>query len=399
MGKIQTKWRQSLTRRSVLRSLSGFVAGSPLLLRAQQDPRRLEDARRALGIDEMISTFDFEPVFHASVPRPVFNYTAMGTDSEFTVRRNREAFEWVDIVEGGAIDVSSVNTSSEMFGTRLDHPILVSPTSGHQLVHPDGEKATHQGATAAGTPMIVSNVSSLPIEEIAQAATGPIWFQFYPKQDMDLSRRTLERAQTSGCQCIVVTIDQQSSYFTRSLLDRNLGDARQANRSRRRRTPPRNPYRVRDSRLWYEWEYLDQIHPFVEVPMLAKGVLSAEDAQRCLDHGLDGIIVSNHGGRSVDYAPSSLEVLPEIVDVIQGRIPVLIDSGFRRGRDILKALALGADAICVGRVSRWGLGAYGAAGVERVLQILQTELAQAMAEAGRSTLASLDPSLLRTDFP
>ena len=272
MGKIQTKWRQSLSRRSVLRSLSTFVAGSSLRLHAQQDPHRLQDARRALGIDEMISTFDFEPVFHASVPRPVFNYTAMGTDSEFTVRRNREAFEWVDIVAEGTIDVSSVNTSSEMFGRRLDDPILVSPTSGHQLVHPDGEKATHQGATAAGTPMIVSNVSSLPIEEIAQAATGPLWFQFYPKQDMDLSRRTLERAQTSGCQCIVVTIDQQSSYFTRSLLDRNLGGARQVNRSRRRRTPPRNPYRVRDSRLWYEWEYLDQIHPYVEVPMLAKGV-------------------------------------------------------------------------------------------------------------------------------
>jgi (S)-mandelate dehydrogenase len=133
--------------------------------------------------------------------------------------------------------------------------------------------------------------------------------------------------------------------------------------------------------------------------MLAKGVLSAEDALRCLDYGLDGIIVSNHGGRSVDYAPSSLEVLSEIVDVVDGRIPVLIDGGFRRGSDILKALALGADAVCLGRVSRWGLGSYGAQGVQRVIEIMQAELVQAMANVGQMDLTTIDRSVLRKDFP
>jgi isopentenyl diphosphate isomerase/L-lactate dehydrogenase-like FMN-dependent dehydrogenase len=143
----------------------------------------------------------------------------------------------------------------------------------------------------------------------------------------------------------------------------------------------------------------DELRPFVKVPMLAKGILTAEDARRCLDHGLDGIIVSNHGGRALDCSPSSLEVLPEIVDAVAGKVPVLIDGGFRRGSDILKALALGASAVCLGRAPRWGLGAFGAAGVQRVLEILQAELMLAMAHTGRPTLSSIDRTLVRTDFP
>ena len=404
MGKIESQWRQSITRRGALRGLSVLFAGSPLFLQAQQDPHPLRDSRRALGIDEMVTAFDFEPIFHANLPLPIFSYTAHGTDSEFTLRRNREVFDWVEVVTGRGVELSSVDTSTEILGTQMDFPIFVAPTGGQGPLHPDGELAMHQGATAAKTPMIVPNGTSFPIEEIAAAATGPLWFQFYPRQDLDLSREVLETAQAAGSQTVVVTIDQQATYFERDLHDRNLGrnveaDRRRYQERRRRRSEPSNPYRVRDTRLWYEWEYLDKIHPFVEVPMLAKGIMTAEDARLCLKYGLDGIIVSNHGGRSLDYAPSSLEVLPEIVDAVQGRIPVLIDSGFRRGSDILKALALGADGVCLGRTTRWGLGGFGPAGVQRVLEILQSELVQAMAQVGRSTLASLDPSIVRTDFP
>lgn len=399
--RLRTQWLESITRRNLLRSFSGFLAGSPLLPHAQQDLLRLQDTKRVLGVNEMVSSFDFEVVFRGNVSRAVSNYNAMGVDSEFTLRRNREAFDWIQMISKRKGDILSVNTSSQVLGALLEYPILVAPTSGHQLLHPGGEKATYRGATAAKTPFIVSNVSSQSVEEIAKAANGPLWFQFYPKQDMDLSRRTLERAQAAGCKCIVVTIDQQASNFTRALHDRNLGAGRGRDytRIRRRRRPLKNPYRVRDGRLWYEWEYLDQIHPFIDVPMLAKGVLSAEDALRCLAYGLDGIIVSNHGGRSVDYAPSSLEVLSEIVDAVDGRIPVLIDSGFRRGSDVLKALALGADAVCLGRVSRWGLGSYGAQGVQRSLEIIQAELVQSMANLGQMDLATLDRSVLRMDFP
>jgi isopentenyl diphosphate isomerase/L-lactate dehydrogenase-like FMN-dependent dehydrogenase len=144
---------------------------------------------------------------------------------------------------------------------------------------------------------------------------------------------------------------------------------------------------------------LDEIRRMVKVPLLAKGILTAEDARLCREHGLDGVHVSNHGGRSLDYSPSTLEVLPEIVDAVGSKVPILFDSGVRRGADALKALALGANAVCLGRVPRWGLGAYGAPGVQRVLEILQAELVQAMAYTGRSSMASIDRTLVRTDFP
>jgi (S)-2-hydroxy-acid oxidase len=157
-------------------------------------------------------------------------------------------------------------------------------------------------------------------------------------------------------------------------------------------------YRVNPRRLWYHWKYLDDIRPFVKGPMIIKGILTAEDARLCLEHGADGIIVSNHGGRSMDYGPSSLEALPEVVEAVAGKIPVLIDSGFRRGSDVVKAIALGADAVCLGRAPRWGLGAFGPRGVQRLLEILQTEFREAMAKTGCTTLAALDRTVIKTNF-
>jgi isopentenyl diphosphate isomerase/L-lactate dehydrogenase-like FMN-dependent dehydrogenase len=157
-------------------------------------------------------------------------------------------------------------------------------------------------------------------------------------------------------------------------------------------------YRLQPGRLWYTWQYLDEIRRMLKVPLLVKGILTAEDATLCVEHGVDGIIVSNHGGRSMDYGPSTLEVLPEIVAAVNRRIPVITDSGYRRGRDILKALALGADAVLLGRATRWALGAFGAPGVQRLLEIVQQELVEAAAAAGRPTRASIDRSIVRTRF-
>ena len=194
---------------------------------------------------------------------------------------------------------------------------------------------------------------------------------------------------------MVVTIDQQAAEHERILHDRNLSTRTPATR----RAAPKNPYRLAEYRLFYTWKLMEQIRRMVKVPMLAKGILTAEDAKLCLECGLDGVYVSNHGGRSLDYSPATLEVLPEIVDAVGGKVPVLFDSGVRRGTDALKALALGASAVCLGRVPRWGLGAYGAPGVQRILEILQAELVQAMAYTGRPALASIDRTIVRTDFP
>lgn len=402
-GKLERSWQEGLSRRGAVRGLAAFVAGSPLLL-AQQDLFR--DHSRVPGLDELTTAFDFEAVAYEKLPRAASNYTAYGSAGEFTLRRNREVFDWVELVpralprtvsRAGA-GAGSIETATEILGTKMQFPILVAPTAAHLALHPGREAAMHQGCSAAGeTPMIVSGVASMPMGEIAKAASSPLWYQLYPRQSIEDNRERLDQAQAAGCRAVVVTIDQQAPYFERTQHDRNLS----MRRSRRQGRPRRralNAYRVRTQRLWYEWKLFDELRPLVEAPLLAKGILTAEDALRCVEQGLDGIVVSNHGGRALDYAPSTLEVLPEIVDAVGGRIPVLVDGGFRRGSDILKALALGAAAVCLGRVPRWGLAAFGAPGVGRVLEILQAELVLAMAHTGRSTLSSIDRSLVRMDF-
>jgi isopentenyl diphosphate isomerase/L-lactate dehydrogenase-like FMN-dependent dehydrogenase len=349
------------------------------------------------GLEEMRTVFDFEPVAYAKLPRQVYDYTAYGADGEFTLRRNREAFEWVDLLPRAVAAPGSMSTATEVLGTKMDFPIMVAPTAAHVPLHPEGEAATHVGCTAAAnTTLISSHVASLPFEKIVAAAKGPVWFQLYPRPDMDENLRILEQVQEAGCRAIVVTVDQQASSFERALHYQHLLGAGGGGASG---PPPRNRYGVRDNRLWYEWKLFDELRRTVRVPMLAKGIVTAEDARLCLDHGLDGVYVSNHGGRSLDYEASTLEVLPEIVKAVSGKVPVLIDGGFRRGTDILKALALGASAVCVARPQRWGLAAYGAPGVERVLRILQDELRLAMAKTGRMSIAAIDNSLVRTYFP
>ena len=397
MGKIEKRWRQGMSRREALAGLASFLAASPLL-HAQRDPWPLGPHRRFLGFDEMRDVFDFEPIFRANVPLSVYDYTAHGTESEFTLYRNRDAFEWVDLIDRGGVDPKDVDTSKELFGHRMPSPIMLAPTARQRDLHPDGELGMHRAATTTGTTMIVSNASSLPFARIAQAAEGPLWFQRYATREMEPNRVALGGAQEVGSQTIVVTIDQQASFYERDLHDRHLGGTP---RRVTRPTPrnPANPYRVGAGRLWYEWQLFDDLRPMCEVPMLAKGILTGEGAKKCVEHGCDGVIVSNHGGRAIDYGPSSLEVLEEVVEAVGGRVPVLIDSGFRRGSDALKALALGADAVCFGRASRWGLGAFGEEGAQKVLEILNAELKQAMAAAGVASLAKIDRSIVKTNFP
>ena len=399
MGKIEQRWRRGMSRRKALSGLASFMAASPLL-HAQRDPWPLGPHRRFLGFDEMRDVFDFEPIFRANVPLAVYDYTAHGTESEFTLYRNRDAFDWVELIGRGGVDAASVDTSTELFGHAMPSPIMLAPTARQRDLHPDGELGMHRAATTTGTTMIVSNASSLPFPRIARGgADGPLWFQRYATREMEPNREVLGTAQEVGAQTIVVTIDQQASYYERDLHVRHTGGAPRRVTRREPRPDAPNPYRVSAGRLWYEWTLFDDLRPMCEVPMLAKGILTGEGAKKCLEHGVDGVIVSNHGGRALDYGPSSLEVLEEVVEAVAGRVPVLIDSGFRRGSDVLKALALGADAVCLGRASRWGLGAFGEEGAQKVIEIVNAELRQAMAFAGVSSLKDIDRSIVRTNFP
>jgi 4-hydroxymandelate oxidase len=448
VGNIERQWQQSLSRRKALAGMAGLLAGSPLL-RAQLDPRPFSTHRRAPGLSEMFTAFDFEPVMFANVPQAVYDYTAHGDGGEWNLRRNRQAFDWVDLIPGKSVDPATVDLSSTLLGLTLKYPILIAPTATQVALHPDGEAGMYRAAQlSSNTPVCLSNNSSQSVEQVAKGAQGQLWWQFYPRQDMGASQELLERAQAAGYTAMVITVDQQASYYERSQHDRNLGGrtggaarggrggaagaagaGRQGGAGRANDpealgtatigrgaavpgsstagpTPPPAPrrgavaYRVGGGRLWYSWEYLDQVRKFIKTPIIIKGIVTAEDARICVERGFDGIVVSNHGGRSMDYGPSTLEALPEVVAAVNGKIPVMIDSGFRRGSDVLKALALGADAVWLGRASRWALGAFGPAGVQRLLtDIIFKELVDAAAATGKATLASIDSSIIKQTWP
>jgi isopentenyl diphosphate isomerase/L-lactate dehydrogenase-like FMN-dependent dehydrogenase len=408
MGRIESAWMQSPTRRRALAGLASLAAGAALAprpVRGQRDPRPLSEHRRHPGLDEMVTAFDFEPLMFANVPLSTYDYTAHGDGSEFTLRRNRDAFEWVDLLPGKpAVAPSAVDLSSELLGLKLAYPILVAPSATQGPLHPDAEIGMRRGAIAASnTPMILSHNTSTPVERVATAGAGPLWWQYYPQMNPETGQEVLDRAQAAGCSAVVVTVDQTSSFYERTARDANLGGGARGGRGRGRGAAA-NPtgaarYRIGTNRLWYTWKMFEDIVAAVKVPVLIKGIVSSEDAELAIAHGARAIVVSNHGGRSMDYGPSTLEVLPEIVAVVKGRVPVLIDSGFRRGSDVLKALALGANGVLLGRATRWALAAFGAAGVQRVLEIVQQELVEAAATAGVRRLADANRSIIRTRFP
>ncbi|MBI1786193.1 MAG: alpha-hydroxy-acid oxidizing protein [Acidobacteria bacterium] len=352
-------------------------------------------------IEDLVNVFDFDAACKQKIPKDAYDYISGGAEDEFTLRRNREAFGRVTFRPNMLVDVSRLDLSVTLFGQRIEMPILIAPTGAHRRAHADGELATARAAGAAKTIMAVSTSSSYPIDQIGKAATGPLWFQLYAGPDADATRDKVERAVGAGCKTVCLTVD--APYFphrerdirnrmVRAEIQNEMG----ANARRRGAPPPRYGLPVRYT-AQLTWSILDDLNGYAKVPVLIKGILTPGDAHRAVERGAAGIIVSNHGGRYLDGDPATIEVLPGIIDAAAGKIPVLIDGGFRRGADVLKALAIGAKAVLLGRPPLWGLGAFGQQGVERVLQLLQTELALAMGLAGRPNLASIDRSLVVID--
>jgi 4-hydroxymandelate oxidase len=302
----------------------------------------------------------------------------------------------------------------------MKFPMLVAPSSGQNGLHPEGESGMFKGATAASNMVdILAGASAGSVKtSLTSVPGGTMWAQHYPIENLSNMQRALEDVQNAGAKSIIVTVDQQASVYERTLLIRNLGGratggpgqgggnaaaaAAAAAAAKAAAGGPAVPgsvrYRVSDRRLWYSWQYIDAVRKIAKDRLVVKGILDPEDAKLAIEHGADAIIVSNHGGRSMDYGPSSLEVLPEIVAAVNGRIPVLFDSGIRRGTDIFKALALGASGVCLGRAGRWGLGAFGAAGAQRVFEILQQELVQAAAACGCAKLSDINKTTVKASF-
>ncbi|MGC4806163.1 alpha-hydroxy acid oxidase [Micromonospora sp. DT233] len=321
-----------------------------------------------------------------------WDYFAGGAGGERTARANEEAFARRWIVPRVLRGVGERDLEISLLGSAVSMPVLIAPTAFHRLAHPDGEVATARAAAEAGTVMVVSMAATRRVEEIA-AAGGTPWFQLYPQPDLEFTTAVVRRAEAAGCRALVVTVD--SPVFGRrdrdlrhgfvdlppGMVCENMRDA---------------TGQVRDIEMdaGLSWERIAWLRGVTTLPILLKGVLHPADARLAVEHGVDGVLVSNHGGRQLDGALATLDALPAVVEAVAGRLPVLLDGGVRRGVDVLVALALGASAVLVGRPVLWGLAVGGAAGVRHVLELLRADLDGALALAGATRPGDLGVDLI-----
>jgi 4-hydroxymandelate oxidase len=353
-----------------------------------------------------INIFEYEALAKERLPQAEYDFIAGGATDELTLRRTRAVFEAIMLRPRMLVDIHEVDLSTTVLGHGVAFPILVDPAGGHGRAHAEGEIATVRAAGAMGTVMLLSSGSTYRLEEVAAAATGPIWFQQYFYKDQGLTQRMAHRAQEAGYSALCLTLDST----VRAKRERNIrhhyasppspnyaGLAVQETGWDLSSDAPRGVNTLIDRTA--SWPYVDWLAAHTPLPLIVKGIMTAEDARLCAEHGVRGIIVSNHGARQLDTTFASIEVLPEVVDAVQGRCEVYLDGGIRRGTDVLKALALGARAVLIGRPLFWGLAVDGEAGVRAILQLLRDELEMAMGMCGRPTLASLDRSLLGTVSP
>lgn len=338
----------------------------------------------------VVSPGDYEALARERLGEGAWAYLSGGAADEITLRKNRAAFERMEIVPRLFRDLSGATTEASLFGRKHPHPVFIAPMAYHGLFHPGGELATAAAAAAFDTTMVVSTQAGTPLEEIAASTQSPLWFQLYIQPDRGFTLDLVQRAEAAGYQALVVTADapltglrnrEQRAGF-------QLPPGIEAVNLRGMRQPAPND-RIFGSELVAAaptWQDLAWLQSHTRLPVIVKGILSPDDAAIALDQGVSGIAVSNHGGRTLDTAPATLDVLPAITARIQGAVPVFMDGGIRRGTDIFKALACGADAVFVGRPILHGLTAAGALGVAHVLKLLLAELQITMILAGCATL-------------
>jgi 4-hydroxymandelate oxidase len=338
-----------------------------------------------------LNVFDYENMARQLLRPATWDYISAGADDEVTLTRNRSSFEKLVLRPNLLADVSRVDTSTSVLGQAISAPILIAPTGQHAFVTPEAEIATATAASAANTILVASTSSSRPIEEIAAAATGPVWFQLYLFSDRERSQTMVRRAEATGCRAIVLTVDSPRwGRKERSL--RTEHDLPWENGNLRALPPSRLEYPDGAPATWADVEWLRRL---THLPIVLKGILTAEDAVLAANHGVQALVVSNHGGRQLDGAIASIDALPEVVAALDGKLEVYLDSGIRRGTDVLKSLALGASAVLIGRPVLWGLAVRGSQGATEILRILQNELAWAMALSGRATIGGIDRNLVR----
>lgn len=386
-----------------------FLAASPLcnaLAGLDLAHASEEMGERISSPDQAIDIFDLKATAKETLPPAHYGYLATGVNSDKTLRANREAFDHYYLRSRRLIKVSHIDTRVEILGEQWPTPIVVAPCGSQRAFYADGELATARAAGRLNHLQLLSTVSSTPIEEVAEARDAPVWFQLYTFGGWPGVRKMLRRAEAAGSPVVVLTVDLPLDSPSRHTLERAIrrdtrdcATCHEGSGIAAGLKPMFDGIDVKRADrpgMDLTWELLDRLQQETQMKVFVKGIVTAEDAERCVEMGVDGIIVSNHGGRADDSGRGAIDSLAEVAPVVNGKATLFMDSGVRRGTDILKALALGADAIMVGRPYLWGLASFGQAGVERALQILRDELRIAMEFAGTSSISEIGSNAIGT---
>ena len=393
---------------------SPLFAGTALSALAEEMPERPADPfvwaprdynHLIASPKEALDVFDFEPVMRKNVPPAHFGYMASGVDDDVTLRANREGFLKFQLRPRRLVDVSKVNMSTEILGQRYETPIIIAPTGGHRGYNADGEQGVARAAKTGDHLMILSTQATASVTDVIAARGRPIWSQLYATNKFEVAKHHVESMERQGSVAVAVTVDRNGVRNQEVALRLRRTDTRECSACHDRTSlqgeSKNKPMyegadlsglkNIQSSAM--SWDYIKRLRELTKMKVVLKGILAWEDAKIAAETGIDAIIVSNHGGRADEAGRSTIESLPEIIEV-SGTMPVLIDSGFRRGTDIVKALCMGAKGVAVGRPYLWGLGAFGQPGVERVLEMLRTELMVAMQQVGAPSLKDLKPAMV-----
>lgn len=378
-----------------------FLAASPLLTSYSAFAREVEETlgQRLTGPSEVINVFEMEAIARERIPPAHFGYLSTGVDSDLTVKANREGFSRYRIKPRRLVDVSETDISVNVLGSEASSPIFLCPVGSQRAYHADGELGTARAAAAKGHHMVLSTTSSTAVEQVVEARGGPIWHQLYPTDRWEYTAALLRRAEAAGCTSVCLTIDLPGGRNTETGAVLAREDTRNCSSCHTGKSKPMfdglDMRGVQHSDSAMTWDVIARMKEVTSMNIVIKGIEVGADAALAVKYGADAVWVSNHGGRATETGFSTIECLPEIVDAVNGRVPIIVDGGFRRGTDIYKALAMGASAVGIGRPYCYGLGAFGQAGVERVLDLLNRELLITMRGSGTPTIASIGPDYVQ----
>jgi len=369
-----------------------------------QQPRDASDVIASPA--QALNVFDFEEAARRKVQAGHWAYMASGVDDDATLRANREGFRHVELRPRRLRDATKVDMRVDLGGTTYNSPIFTCPTGGEKSFFPDGELAVARAAKARGTLQFLSTSTSTPLEDVNRELGRPVWYQLYAPSTWEACEKLLQRVEAAGCKAIALTCDNTTGRFSETYLrtrPKNMSQCATCHEGEPGSAIKEHPMYdginmtgVLRQNPAMDWAFADRIRKFWKGTFFIKGIDTREDARLCVEHGIDGILVSNHGGRSTETGRATIEALPEVVAEVGSRLTIFVDGGVRRGTDVFKALALGAKAVGIGRPFLWGLGAFGQAGVDRVLEIMQGELKLVMGNCGTRTVADITREYVAT---